>query len=144
MEGVGYKLDPDFDMADYAAPFIKKKKMERLSVNRVSEDLSRLSVETLQLLQDVPRDSISILHQARKGKFVLGFDLQKLEKVVSVYRQESHKRSVSIIISSLIVSSALLLSYKVPPQLFGISILGMAGISGAVLLALWLFVRPNK
>lgn len=144
VEGVAQKLDPDFDMAEYAAPFIKKKKMERISVARVSEDLSRLSVETLQLLQDVPRDSISILHQARKGKFVLGFDVRKLDSILSYYRQESHKRSVSMIISSLIIASALLLSFKVPPQLFGISLLGMCGIALAGLLALWLFVRPKK
>lgn len=144
VEGVAHKLDPDFDMAEYAAPFIKKKKMERLSVSRISDDFSRLSVETLQLAQEVPRDAISIIRQARKGQFTLGFDIQKLDKILSSYRRESHKLSVSLIISALIISSSLMLSFKVNPQIFGISFLGIAGIAGAVLLALWLFVRPNK
>jgi len=144
VEGVAQILDPEFDMVGYAAPFIKKKKMERLSVSRITEDVSRLSVEAIQLLQEVPRDSIAIIRQARKGKFVLGFDIQKLEKILSSYRQESHKLSVSIIISSLLVSSSLLLSNKVPPQVFGVSVLGIGGIVCAVLLGVWLFVRPNK
>ncbi|MBU3950933.1 MAG: hypothetical protein KJ658_02255, partial [Proteobacteria bacterium] len=137
-------LDPDFDMVAYAAPFIKKKKMERLSFQRMSEDISRLSVESLQLLQEVPRDAVTIIRQARKGKFVLGFDVQKLDKIINSYHRESHKLSVSIIISSLIIASSLLLSFKVSPQIFGISLFGMGGIACAIFLGLWLFVRPKK
>jgi ubiquinone biosynthesis protein len=144
VEGVAHRLDPEFDMVGYAAPFIKKKKMERMSLSRISQDLSNLSVESLQLLQEVPRDSIAILRQARKGKFVLGFEVQKLEKIIGSYHRESHKLSVSIIISSLIIASSLLLSFKVPPQIFGISMFGMSGFACAIFLGLWLFVRPNK
>ncbi len=144
VEGVAQNLDPGFDMVGYAAPFIKKKKMERMSLSRISEDLSKVSVESLQLLQEVPRNSIAIIRQARKGKFVLGFDIQKLDKIISSYHRESHKLSVSIIISALIIASSLLLSFKVPPQIFGISMFGIVGIFCAIFLGLWLFVKPNK
>jgi ubiquinone biosynthesis protein len=144
VEGVAHKLDPGFDMVGYAAPFIKKKKMERMSLSRISEDIARASVESLQLLKEVPRDSIAIIRQARKGKFVLGFDIQKLDKIISSYHRESHKLSVSIIIASLFIASSLLLSFKVPPQVFGTSMLGITGIVCAIFLGLWLFVRPNK
>ncbi len=142
VEGVAQKLDPDFDMVGYAAPFIKKKKMERMSLSRISEDLSRLSVESLQLLQEIPRDSIAIIRQARKGKFVLGFDIQKLDKILGAYSRESHKRSVAMIISALIIASALLLSFKASPQIFGVSVFGIGSIACAVVL--WLFVKPGK
>ncbi len=144
VEGVAQKLDPDFDMVGYAAPFIKKKKMERMSLSRVAQDLSSLSVESLQLLQEIPRDSIAIIRQARKGKFVLGFDIQKLEKILGDYCRENHKRSVSMIISSLIIASSLLLSLKASPQIFGLSLFGMVAIVCAVVLWLWLFIKPGK
>ncbi len=144
VEGVAHRLDPDFDMVGHAAPFIKKKKFERFSAKRISEDLSRVSIESLQFLQEVPRESLSIIRQVRKGKFVLGFEIQKLEKIISSQYNTNHKLSVSIIIAALIIASALLLSFKVPPDLFGVSILGMSGIAGAILLGLWLFVRPQK
>jgi ubiquinone biosynthesis protein len=144
VEGVAQRLDPEFDMIGYAAPFIKQKKMERISLSRISEDISSLSLESLQMLQDVPRDSISIIRQARKGKFVLGFDVQRLEKIIGAYRRESHKLSVSIIISALIIAASLLLSFKVPPQIFSISILGLSTMACAVFLGLWLFVKPGK
>jgi ubiquinone biosynthesis protein len=47
VEGVAHRLDPEFDMVGYAAPFIKRKKMERMSLSRISQDLSTLSVESL-------------------------------------------------------------------------------------------------
>ncbi|MCP3873263.1 MAG: AarF/ABC1/UbiB kinase family protein [Desulfobacteraceae bacterium] len=144
VEGVAHKLDPDFDMVGHAAPFIKKKKIERFSAKRISEDLSRVSIESLQFLQEVPRESLAIIRQVRRGKFVLGFEIQKLEKILASHYHSNHKLSVSIIISALIIASSLLLSFKVPPQLFGVSILGMSGIAGAILLGLWLFVRPQK
>ncbi len=144
VEGVAQKLDPDFDMVGYAAPFIKKKKMERMSLSRIYEDFSSLSVESLQLLQEIPRDSIAIIRQARKGKFVLGFDIQKLEKILESYQRESYNRSVSMIISSLIIASSLLLSFKSSPQIFGLSLFGIGAIACAVVLWLWLFVRPGK
>jgi len=144
VEGVAHRLDPDFDMVGYAAPFIKKKKMERMSLSRITKDFSSLSVESLQLLQEIPRDSIAIIRQARKGKFVLGLDIQKLEKILGVYQRESHKRSVAMIISSLIIASSLLLSLKASPQIFGLSLFGMGAIVCAVVLWLWLFVRPGK
>lgn len=144
LEGVAHRLDPDFDMVGYTAPFIKKIKMDRMSVARITEDVSRISMESLQLFQEVPRDAVSIVRQARKGQFILGFDIQKLEKIIGSYRQETHKLSVSIIISSLIIASSLLLSFKVPPQIFGISLLGIGSIASAVLIGFWLFIRIGK
>ncbi|SMD00351.1 2-octaprenylphenol hydroxylase [Desulfocicer vacuolatum DSM 3385] len=144
VEGVAQKLDPDFDMVEYAAPFIKKKKIERISLSRITADLSSLSLESLQLLREIPRDSIAIIRQARKGKFVLGFDIQKLEKILGAYQRENHKRSVSLIISSLIIASSLLFSLKASPQIFGLSLFGLVAIACAVVLWLWLFVKPGK
>jgi len=144
IEGVAHKLDPEFNMVEHATPFIRQRKMERFSAARISEDLSRVSMESLRLLQDVPRDSVAIIRQARKGKFVLGFDIRKLEKIIGSYHRESHKSSISMIISSLIIASSLLLSFKVTPQIFGISILGISAFVCALLLGLWLVVCPKK
>ena len=110
----------------------------------ILEDLSKVSMEALRLFQDIPRDSVAIIRQARKGKFVLGFDIRKLEKIIGSYHRESHKSSVSMIISSLVIASSILLSSKVAPQIFGISLPGISAFVCAVLLGLWLFVRPGK
>ncbi|MCP4023061.1 MAG: AarF/ABC1/UbiB kinase family protein [Desulfobacteraceae bacterium] len=143
VEGVAHRLDPDFDMVGHAAPFIKKKKIERFSGKRISEDVARISVESLQFLQEVPRESLSIIRQIRRGHLVFGFEVQKLEKILTTYSKANHKLSVSIIIAALIIASSLLLSNKVPPQFLGISILGIGGVVSAFFLWLWVFIRTR-
>lgn len=144
VEGVAHKLDPDFDMVGHAVPFVRTRKMERFSARRISEDLSRVSVESLQLFQDLPRETLSIIRQLRKGKLVIGREIQHLDRILDTHHNTVRMLSLSLIISALLIASALLLSFKVPPQIFDVSIPGTAGIAVAVLLGLWLFFRPGK
>ena len=144
LEGVAHTLDPDFDMAGHAAPFVKKIKMARLAPKKIAEDLGRVTLESLEFLQEVPRESLTIIRQIRKGKFILGFDVQKLDKILASHGNAFTKLSFSIIIAALILGSSLLLSFKVPPQMFGLSIPGVVGFVFSILLVLWLFVRTKE
>ena len=144
LEGVAHTLDPDFDMAGHAAPFVKKIKMARLAPKKIAEDLGRVTLESLEFLQEVPRESLTIIRQIRKGKFILGFDVQKLDKILASHGNAYTKLSFSIIIAALILGSSLLLSFKVPPQMFGLSIPGIGGFVFSILLVLWLFVRTKE
>jgi ubiquinone biosynthesis protein len=144
LEGVAHTLDPDFDMAGHAAPFVKKIKMARLSPKKITEDLGRVTLESLEFLQEVPRESLTIIRQIRKGKFILGFNIQKLEKILVAHGNAFTKLSFSIIIASLILGSSMLLSFKVPPQMLGLSLPGIGGFVFSILLVLWLFVRTKE
>ncbi len=144
LEGMAHTLDPDFDMVGHAAPFIKKIKMARISPKKIAEDLGRVGLESLEFLQEVPNESLTIIRQIRKGKFVLGFNIQKLDKILAAHVNSYTKLSFSIIIAALIIGSSMLLSFKVPPQMFGLSILGIGGFVFSVLLVLWLFVRTKE
>lgn len=144
VEGVAHRLNPDFDMVGHAAPFIKKKKMERLSGKRVSEDLFRVSVESLQLLQELPRETLAIIRQVRKGQFVQGLEIRNLDKILATHSRAAEKLSVAVILASLVLAAAILLSFKVAPEIFGISLPGLGSVAAALLLWLWMFVRPRK
>ncbi len=144
LEGVAHTLDPDFDMAGHAAPFVKKIKMARLAPKKIAEDLGRVTLESLEFLQEVPRESLTIIRQIRRGKFILGFDVQKLDKILTSHGNAYTKLSFSIIIAALILGSSLLLSFKVPPQMFGLSLPGIGGFIFSILLVLWLFVRTKE
>lgn len=127
VEGVAQTVDPDFDMVSHAAPYIRKAKAARFSPSRLSDDISRMSVESIKLFQNIPRESLAIIRQLRKGQLVLGFDSPRLERILSTHQQASNKIALSIIIASLIMGAAMLLSFKVPPLLLGLSVMGLAG-----------------
>lgn len=143
LEGVAQMLDPDFDMTTHAAPFLKKIKLARISPKQITEDLGRSAVESLEFLQELPRESLTIIRLLRKGRLVLGFDLQRLEKIISANANAFTKLSFAIIIASLILGSSILLGLKAPPNMFGVSIPGFGGYIFSILLVIWLFVRTK-
>lgn len=144
VEGVGHMLDPDFDMISHAAPYIKKAKTARFSPSRISEDMSRVSSESIKLLQNIPRESLSIIKQLRKGKLIIGFDLQKLERIIAAQHQSNNRIAIAIIIAALIMASSLLLCFAVPPLIFGLSLLGISGLACAGFIGFMLVVSIFK
>ncbi|MCK5685318.1 AarF/ABC1/UbiB kinase family protein [bacterium] len=144
IEGVAHILDPDFDMAGYAAPVIKKIKLARIAPKKITESLSRVTIESLEFLQEVPKESLTILRQIRRNKFAIGFDIQKLDKILATHSNAYTKLSFSIIIAALITGSSILLSFQAPPRIFGISLPGLICFVFSILLVLWLFSRTKK
>lgn len=134
VEGVAQMVDPGFDMMSHAAPYIKKAKMARFSPSRISDDMSRVSSESLKLLQSIPRESLAIIRQLRKGRLTIGIDLQRLERIISAHHQANNKIAIAIIIAALIIASAMLLCFAVAPLVLGLSLPGIAGFicAGAI------------
>lgn len=144
VEGVAHQLDPDFDMATHAAPFIRNKKSGRYSPGRIAEEMLQISQESFQFLREVPRESLSIIRQVRRGRFTLGFELRDLDRLLAAQAKTNTRLSLSLVISSLIIGSSMLLSFKVPPQAFGVSIMGLAGLGASVVLGVWVFFRNRN
>ncbi|MBF0573013.1 MAG: AarF/ABC1/UbiB kinase family protein [Desulfamplus sp.] len=144
VEGVATMIYPEFNMISHAAPYIKKAKMARFSPARISDDMSRVTSESLKLLQSLPRESLAIIRQLRKGKLTIGFDIQRLEKILSANHQANNTIAVAIIIASLILASSLLLCFAVPPLILGLSLLGVAGLACASFIGFMLVISIFK
>ncbi|MBF0228333.1 MAG: AarF/ABC1/UbiB kinase family protein [Desulfamplus sp.] len=144
VEGVATMIYPEFNMISHAAPYIKKAKMARFSPARISDDMSRVTSESIKLLQSLPRESLAIIRQLRKGKLTIGFDIQRLEKILSANHQANNRISISIIIAALILASSLLLCFAVPPLILGLSLLGVAGLACAIFIGFMLVISIFK
>ena len=140
VEGVGLILDPDFDMIEKAAPFIKEAKLTRLSPQRITGDIFRLAIELFQFLQNFPKDILSITRLIKQQKLSLNLEYKGLDKMLSTYDQISNRISFSIIIAALIIGSALIVMSKVPPLFYDISLLGIVGFLAAAIMGIWLLI----
>ncbi len=140
IEGVGFMLDPDFDMIKQAAPFIKEIKLARLSPRRITDDIFRLAIELFQFVQNFPKDILSITRLIKQQKLSLNLEYKGLDKMLSTYDQISNRISFSIIIAALIIGSALIVMSKVPPLFYDISLLGIVGFLAAAIMGIWLLV----
>jgi len=140
VEGVGFMLDPDFDMIKNAAPLIKEIKLSRRSPQRIAGDIFRLAIELFQFLQNFPKDILSITRLIKQQKLSLNLEYKGLDKMLSTYDQISNRISFSIIIAALIIGSALIVMSKVPPLFYDISLLGIVGFLAAAIMGIWLLI----
>lgn len=139
-EGVGVALDPDLNMAEKAAPFIKRIKMERLNPRRIIGEFFDSGGELIQLLKEIPGELREILKQVKQGKTKIEFEHRGLEDFAYHIDRSSNRMAFSFLVSSLIVGSALIFRTDIGPHLWGLPVLGLLGFSIAGIMGIGLLI----
>jgi len=139
-EAVGYNLDPEFDLAGKAEPFIRRIVLERLSPRRLLEEFFRSGEDLVQLVKEIPGETRDILQQIRQGKVRIGFEHRGLEGFAFHVDRASNRIAFSLVIAALIVGSSIIIQTQIGPYLFGFSMLGLFGFLIAGVLGLWLLI----
>lgn len=140
IEGVGRDLDPDFDFVQHATPFAKKLVKERLSLTDLAKEVYLSLSDLALLLRDLPGDTRDLIEQAKMGKLKVVFEHKGLEPMLKTHEQISNRISFSIVLSALIIGSALIMRTGIPPKVYGIPIIGALGFFAAGLMGFWLLV----
>lgn len=137
LEGTGKLLSPKFSLLDVVKPYRKKMLLRRLSPGRQVRKLRRLSWDIRHLLDVLPRGLGEIVEQMQAGKFDVHLDHRGLEPSVN-------RLVLGMLASALFLGASLMISRDVPPKLFGVSLLGAAGMLMSVFLGLRLWRAINK
>ena len=122
IEGIARQLNPEFDMASHAAPFIKREKMEKYQPRRIAEDMLNISSELIYFLRQFPKESMEILRQIKKQRLSVQFEHHGLESMIETHERISNKLSFAIIIAALVIGSSIIVIAKIPPMFYGISL----------------------
>jgi len=126
-ENIGKKLDPDFDMISTAKPFVRKILRKKFMPQELLKKSNILFQESLELIEELPRDLIDILHKFKEGRLKFNFEHQGLEKLITEINRSSNRISFSLIIAALIIGSSLILQQKIGPFILGYPVLGIIG-----------------
>ncbi|CCK81494.1 ABC1 kinase family protein [Desulfobacula toluolica] len=140
IEGVAKKLDPDFDMISHAVPYVTAAKYRKFKTSRITEELIGMARESYKLLRIFPMDAVEIMRLIKSGKLSFDIKIKGLDKMLNTQDQTSNRISFSIIIAALILGSAILINSEVPPMLFGVSVIGIAGFLAAAVMGIWLLI----
>ncbi|WP_054034251.1 ABC1 kinase family protein [Desulfatitalea tepidiphila] len=144
VENIARELYPDFDMIQAVTPFIRDVKVARLAPGRLMEDVVRLIEQSYEFLTDFPKDLLEISHSLRQKKMSFTLVLKDLDKMLATHDQISNRISFAIIIAALIIGSALIVISRMPPMVYGISLIGLIGFLAAGFLGVWLLVAIIK
>ncbi len=140
IEGVGLMLDPNLELLKLAEPYIRKVKIDRLRPGRLTEKISDISGEYLELIQEIPEETRGILRQLRAGKMKIGFEHRGLKTLAMALDRVSNRIAFAIVLAALIIGSSLIILSGIPPKWGGIPIVGLAGFLVAGVMGFWLLV----
>lgn len=140
IEGVAKRLNPDFDMIAHAVPYVKTAKLKKLEPARIAKEIMGIARESFKLVQNLPSDAVEIIKLTKSGNLKLNINVSGLDKILNTQDQTSNRISFSIIIAALILGSAIVLNSKIPPLIFGVSVIGIGGFIAAAVMGIWLLV----
>lgn len=140
IESVARELYPEFDLASYAAPYVKREKMQRMHPRRLAENAYNLSGELFHFLNQFPKDTLELLRMAKRQRLSIRFEHSGLEEMIETLDRTSNKLAIAIIVAALIIGSSIVIIAKIPPLFYGISLLGIMVFLAAGVMGIWLVV----
>jgi len=139
-ESILAQLCPERDLAHYAAPFIKKIRMDRMNPKNVAGSLYDFGVEFSELIKDLPAEFRRIIGHIKTGEAKVAFKHDGLEPLTSSWDRVSNRLSYSVVLASLIIGSSLLVHADIPPKWNDIPVIGLIGFIVAAIMGFWLLV----
>jgi len=108
IEGVGVALDPDFQMTEFARPYIEKLVMKKYGVAAMRQRLFAGIASYADLVEDVPVEIRSLLTQLRKNRFTVNLEHKGINRLVNQIEHASRNISFALVIAAMLVGSSIL------------------------------------
>ena len=108
LEGVGRELDPEFNLAQHLAPFIKQIVRERYNPRRLARRWMHEAETFVRALHDVPLHIERTLKKLSHDELKIQFEHRNLDYLVTELDRSGNRIVVGLVMSSLIVASALI------------------------------------
>jgi len=144
-------LAPGYDLASTVRPYVRRLIASRLHPRGILRKASLAALDLASFLRSLPGDLKDIVRKIRAGRLAVTFRHAGLDELARELDRASNRLAFAIVIGSVIVGSALLLSKEIGPTLpilgTDLSALGLAGFlfAGALGLVLaWGIWRSGK
>lgn len=109
MQGVGLKLDPDFDIYEAAQPYIGKLFRRMWMPSSWGPDVIRMALDWKDFATILPRKTSRILDQLERGQLTVQAELPQLEPTINMIDKLINRIIFSVLVAALVVALALLL-----------------------------------
>jgi ubiquinone biosynthesis protein len=138
VEGLGRSLDPDFQIVEYAEPFIRDIQASRYTPKRIARDLIDSGTEFSQLLREIPGELREVIKKAKEGKLGIEIEHRGLDRTIFELGKISDRIVSAIVLASLIIGSSIVTLSNIPPKWRGIPLIGVVGFLVAAVMGFWL------
>jgi ubiquinone biosynthesis protein len=139
IEGMGRRLDPNFDMVQYLRPLMEQEMKRRYAPRNIWRDLYSNLSSYANLARTLPKDIKEILNRLNRDKFKIDLEHRGLDHFIRELDKSANRVSSSLIIAALIVGSSIVVDSGRGPLLFGLPLFALTGYTIAGIVGLvWL------
>lgn len=140
LENIGRELDPHFDFIAAAEPYASKLIRERIRPGRLYEKAKQNFTEISDLFTLLPKQLKQLTRKLLRDDFHIKMTPVGLDKFIRDMDRSSNRIAFSLIISSILLSSAIMHASGVGPTIYGMSVLGFLAFGFAFILGIWLII----
>ncbi|MBZ0155900.1 MAG: AarF/ABC1/UbiB kinase family protein [Alphaproteobacteria bacterium] len=140
LENLGRQLDPSFDFIAAAEPYTSRLMRSRISPSRFYDRARRNVMELTDFATIFPRQMKQIIKKTLKDDIQVKMYHINLPEFIRDMDKASNRIAFALIVSSMILSAAILHTTGVGPKIFGFSVLAMSAFGFAFFLGLWLII----
>ncbi|MDA8084976.1 MAG: AarF/ABC1/UbiB kinase family protein [Nitrospiraceae bacterium] len=140
LENLGRELDPDFDFISAAEPYASKIIGERVRPSRVYERARKNVMEVSDFFVLFPKQMKQIIRKVLKDDLHVKMTHIGMDRFIRDMDRSSNRISFSMIISAILLSSAIMHAMGVGPKYHGMSVLGFSAFGFALVLGIWLII----
>lgn len=138
VEGLGYQLNPEFDMTKVVRPYVIRQYRQRYTptfwFKRFGDNLSDFK----DFLEILPSDLRPLYNMLRSGRIRSDFTMEGLEDLRQTVDRSSYRLSFAIVLASLVIGSSVVIHANIPPKWHDLPVLGLIGFLAAAMVGFWL------
>jgi len=140
LENLGRELDPDFNFIAAAEPYASKLVRDRIKPGRLYDKARKNVMEVSDFLVLFPKQMKQIIRKVLKDDINIKMTHMGMDRFIRDMDRSSNRISFSLIISAILLSSAIMHATGAGPSIYGVSILGLSAFGIAFFLGIWLII----
>jgi len=140
LDGVGRKLNPDFDIVEHMTPFLDQVMANRYSPSAIAMRSWRHSKDLVRVLSGLPRDLRRLVGAARRGGLLFNVDLTRLDHFGHQLDKAANRMTIGLVVAAIIVGSSIVMTVEGGSRVMGIPIIGFIGFLSASIGGIWLLI----
>lgn len=143
-EGLGARLDPDFRLFEFAAPYLQRFWLAKYSPTAIGKRLAQSIFETVELGIDLPQHAARLLGQLERGDLAFDVHHEGLSEFTHQLQRMVNRLSLTIMLAATVIALGLLMIVYHPPAwerfggwLFGLAFLFALGFGAWLIWNIW-------
>lgn len=140
LEDIGRQLDPKFDFIAASEPYVSRLMRERYSPKRLADRAQRNVTEAAEFFIYLPRQLDRLLRKILRDDFHIKMTHMEIDRFIKDMDRSSNRVAFAVVVSALLLSSAIMHATGVGPTVYGMSLMGFMVFGFAALLGVWLLI----